>query len=390
MDGNTIPISENTTVIVKVSGDLFLQGIEQAEVRFHGGEDRIRVNQSNDNLYIETHASMDLMVPQKANVIIEKVGGSAFVQDIEGSLVVQKIGGDLAMQRLSTVRIEKVGGGCMIEGVGEALMVHKVGGDLTLRQAAGSVEIGTVGGEADLQLIGGAVEARAGGDLKLYITEDLSDPISLRAGGKAELFLPSNLNASFTLNSSAENIDLRLNNQISKVVEEIDAGRYEFTLGEGGPDVVVRTGGDIYISDESREPESITGELERRESAWKEAREGRGHPSWSGGFGFDRTSAWADMISRRAQEAARRAEQRAQTAMRRTEDQIRNAAEREMRRAERRSGFVVPHPPEPPRSPGKSVTEQERMMVLQMLQDNKITVEQAERLLAALEGKFNI
>jgi hypothetical protein len=389
MDGNTIPISENTTVIVKSSGDLFLQGIEQGEVRFQSGEDRIRVNQSNDNLYIETHASLDISVPQQANVIVEKVGGSAFLTDLQSSLVVQKIGGDLALQRMNNVRIEKVGGGCLIEGVSDSIVIHKIGGDLTLRQAAGSVEVNMVGGEIDIQMIGGAVSARAGGNLKLYITEDLGGPVSLRAGGSAELYVPSNVNAEFVLNSSAQSIALVLRNQSQQMVDDMDAGHFQFSLGGGEQRVELRTGGDMRVSDESREPESITGELERRENAWKEARERRGHPSWSGGFGFDRTSAWADMISRRAQEAARRAEQRAQSAMRRTEDQIRQAAEREIHRSEWRGGGPrPPAPPAPSRPQRNAVTEQERLMVLQMLQENKISVDQAEKLLAALEGRF--
>jgi hypothetical protein len=240
-------------------------------------------------------------------------------------------------------------------------------------------------------VIGSAVQARTGGDLKLYITGDLGGAVSLRAGGNASLFIPSTVSAQFSLSSSAANIDLRFNNQSPPLIEEIDAGKYEFTLGGGDQQVEMRTGGDIRLSDEAREPEPITGELERRENAWKEGRERRGNPSWSGGFGFDRTSAWADMISRRAQEAARRAEQRVQSASRRTEEQIRQAAEREMRRAEWRPGThgqAHPHPPEPPKPPKSSVTEQERLMVLQMLQENKITVEQAEKLLAALEGRF--
>ena len=120
----------------------------------------------------------------------------------------------------------------------------------------------------------------------------------------------------------------------------------------------------------------------------------RGSPAWSAGFGFDRSSAWADMVSRRAQEAARRAEQRSQAAMRRTEDQIRQAAERQGRHEYERgfgsfSGPPAPPTPPAPVEPAAPVTDQERLLVLQMLQEQKITVEQAEKLLAALEGRFN-
>ncbi len=390
MDGNTIPVGEGTTIIVKASGDLFLEGQDASEVHFQSSEDRIRVNQSNDTLYIETHASMDLEVPRGMNLIVEKVGGSAMLQDLSGSLQVQKVGGDLALQRVAAVRIEKVGGNCMIEGVSDTLSINKVGGDLVVREVAGMVEVGSMGGSGDLQVMGdGALQARAGGDLRLYITENLFGHTVLRAGADIKIYLPSNINGHFLLLSSGEQIRLELTHQTEMLQNVIEERRFEFTLGEVGAELEAQAGSDITLSDQPVEPRSISGELERRETAWKEARERRGNPTWSGGFGFDRTSAWADMISRRAQEAARRAEQRAQSATRRTEEQIRMAAEREVYRAERHSGFGSPTPPPPPPPAADPVSEQERLMVLQMLQEKKISVEQAEKLLAALEGRFN-
>jgi hypothetical protein len=389
MDGNTIPVAENTTIIVKASGDLFLEGQEAGEVHFKSSESRIRVHQANDTLYVETHASMDLTVPRRNNVIVEKVGGSGFVQDLSGSLLVQKIGGDLAMQRLGSVRIDKVGGNCLIVGVSDGLTVGKIGGDLSMRTVMGPVLINTIGGDGDLQVgMVETMEARAGGDIRVYISEAVNQKALIRAGGDAEIFLPSNARAQFSLNSGGETVSLNLTRQAETIQESIDVHNYEFKLGEGGAQFEVMAGGDIRISDEMIEPEAIVSELERREEAWKESRDRRGSPSWSGGFGFDRSSAWAEMVSRRAQEAARRAEQRTQAAMRRTEEQISQAAEREMRRSW--AGMPpIPQPPSPQRPPVERVTEQERLMVLQMLQENKITVEQAEKLLEALEGRYN-
>jgi hypothetical protein len=396
MESNVFPISENTTVIVRSSGDLYLRGEGKGELRFQSSEDRIRVNQSNNNVYVETHASLDLEVPRETNVIVEKVGGSALLQDLNGTLTVQKVGGDLGIQRMVKVTIEKVGGTCLIDSVSESLSVGKVGADLTVRQALGRVQVGTVGGSCDLQVLGGDdLEVRSGADTRLYITDGMSGKISLRAGSSIKIYIPSNANGRLSLNSSGENIELRLTHQDKATPEEINARRYELKLGTGGAQIEATAGADILVSDEEVEPESISIELERREVAWKEARERRGGPSWSAGFGFDRTSAWAEMVSRRAQEAAQRAEQRAQRAVRRTEEQIRMAAERQIRQAVE-SDFTgpghpfshIPHPEPPPVSRSEPVSEQERMVVLQLLSEKKITVEQAEKLLAALEGRF--
>lgn len=400
MEGNTIPVSEGTTVIVKVSGDLFLQGEGEMEVRFRSSEERVRVNQTNENLYIETHASLDVSVPRTARVIIEKVGGSAFIQDLEGALTVQKIGGDLALRRIGELQIEKVGGSCMAEDIHQPAVIQKVGGDLSVRHAVSPFDATMIGGTGSLEIAGeGAVSIRAGGDLRAFLYGQTGGPVSLRAGGELTAVIPENANLQMVVDSSAENIQISLNRQAQALEKVIEERRFETQFGEGAAVWELRAGGDMRINDHDLEPESIGEELERRAAAWIEARDRGGNVSWTGGFGFDRTSAWADMISRRAQEAARRAEQRTQAAMRRTEDQIRRAAEREMRRGEGGFNFnfpgsppVPPHvhqphqPVQPPVPPAPRVSAQERMLVLQMLQEGKISIEQAESLLAALEG----
>jgi hypothetical protein len=62
------------------------------------------------------------------------------------------------------------------------------------------------------------------------------------------------------------------------------------------------------------------------------------------------------------------------------------SAERAKRRAERAAGswgFPAGRPPAPPSEP---VTDQERLMILKMVEEGKITADQAAQLLSALEG----
>jgi hypothetical protein len=98
--------------------------------------------------------------------------------------------------------------------------------------------------------------------------------------------------------------------------------------------------------------------------------------------------------SMRAQDQSERVQHRVDAAMRR--------AEEKMRSAERRSAHMgisvgrwgvnfggprPPVPPAPPRPPSDPVTDEERLTILKMLQEKKISLQEAEKLLAALEGK---
>jgi hypothetical protein len=111
-------------------------------------------------------------------------------------------------------------------------------------------------------------------------------------------------------------------------------------------------------------------------------------------------------IKRRFEEATRRAERK----VREVEQQMRTV-EIKMQNADRKSHHqhlhtghpLPPRPPVPPRGPSsrrwnfgfettasadasQPVSDEERMVILKMLQDKKITSEQADQLLAALEG----
>jgi hypothetical protein len=44
-------------------------------------------------------------------------------------------------------------------------------------------------------------------------------------------------------------------------------------------------------------------------------------------------------------------------------------------------------PPQPPKPPAEPISDAERMAILKMVQDKKITADEASKLLAALEGQ---
>ncbi len=388
MEGNAIPVSENTQIIIRTSADLYLSGGEQSEVRFFGSEERLRISrEEEDTLRIENHSGLDLVVPHGARIHVERVGGSAFMQDL-GMLEVQKVGGDLAMQRVDQVEIGKVGGSLTVRQVNGVFQVGKVGGDLTAHEMGEKILVESVGGSGSIQMPGGEeCTLRVGGDLSIFFTRSVCTTTALRSGSSTSIYLPENVDSRFEVYSDAEEINLDLKKQSEPMNVTLDQRRYSFTLGEGQSRLELRAGSEIALSDSGKEPPSLSGEFDRLETSWNNARENRARYGWPGHFDPSRSAAWADMVSRRAQEAAHRAEQRVQAAMRRMEESS-HRAEHE--------AFFGWNPGEPPPTPpvappvgrDSKVSQQERMMVLQMLQENKITVEQAEALLSALEGKF--
>ena len=92
----------------------------------------------------------------------------------------------------------------------------------------------------------------------------------------------------------------------------------------------------------------------------------------------------ATSIQEKVQVAMRRAEEKLAEAIRKVEQRTQEAEGRRRKPV----GWVAP--PAPPPGPSKArrtpATDEERMMILRMVEQSKISVEQAEKLLAALNG----
>ncbi len=126
---------------------------------------------------------------------------------------------------------------------------------------------------------------------------------------------------------------------------------------------------------------------------------GEGQPQVEfGSVGTPDFSHFHDHFAQRVQEATQNAQRHRERAEQRVEAAMRRAEEK-MRASERRANFVgvavgrgaVGRPPSsvapPPAPVNEPVSDGERLVVLQMLQNKKISLEEAEKLLAALEGK---
>jgi hypothetical protein len=156
------------------------------------------------------------------------------------------------------------------------------------------------------------------------------------------------------------------------VEQDPEATERVVVLGSGSARINLSAGGDVRLTNQANAAESV---------------EEFGNFA---GLNFD-WSGFGERISRQVEQVTARAAKRAEEAARRAE----RHAERQARRwggnvkAGRwnwdlnPSGSGLPKPPAPPSEP---VADEERMAILKMLQEKKITSEQAEQLLRALEG----
>jgi dsDNA-specific endonuclease/ATPase MutS2 len=112
-----------------------------------------------------------------------------------------------------------------------------------------------------------------------------------------------------------------------------------------------------------------------------------------------------ERIAQRSRQASERATVRMQEKMRRMQEKLdrklaeaQRRADQKARAAQRHAHLKVagrrmwdfpmpPTPPTTPEPPGEAVSDEERLTILRMLEEKKITLEEADNLLSALEGK---
>ncbi len=360
--------------------------------------------------------------------------GTVKIQNVYGNLEARSIEGDLEAERIDS--------NATIRNVEGHLKISFVGGNLTIDEVTGGVEASANGNlimrcepEGDQRYA-----LKAGGNLTWMISEDASAQVEIRKAAKISANLPGMSGAprapySFTMGEGEARIELEANGNVNLNPEEpqFDFDFHFENFDEVGAANAAADSADAIADQVTRQIEAQMEMLERQlENHLSHLTD---HISMSG-----LTQEQAERVQQRAREASERAAQRAQEKMRLAQERLERKmaavqqrveqrarqAEQRARQAEQRAqnrerrgwsfGFNMPEssrppmppippippmpsrppmppvPPSAPRAPSTPevenlVSDDERLVVLRMLKEKKISLEQAEKLLAALEGK---
>jgi hypothetical protein len=300
------------------------------------------------------------------------------------------------MRNVGAVQVVSVGGDMSLRGCAGSFKAKSVGGDASLHEIKGDVEI-VVGADLYLRGAEGNVMAKVGSDAAVYLRPLPGTQAEIFAGSDVLLRLPAKANVELELQGcDDESIRVDLPN-----VEPVEMGMArKVVMGSGGAKIKAVAGSEVIVTSRNEEWENVA-EFDPL---------GRDGPFAPGEFPglsselHERISRRVEEATRRALESSMRAQEQSDRVQRRVDAAMRRAEEK-MRTAERRSMHmgikvgrygvsvdrpippVPPVPPVPPRAQSDPVTDEERLTILKMLQDKKISLQDAEKLLAALEGK---
>ena len=376
----SIPVKPENKLNIKATEDLSVQGTEQniltAVVR---QSDSFKYTEAVGKCEVKATSDCRLLIPATMIVTVERVGGDASISGLTGRVIVGKVGGDLVLQNLSGASVETVGGDLSLKNAGIALEIVRVGGDL-FGTGVQSLSSRAVGGDVFLQQVSGDLNLVAGGDIEMEIKETEVPVISVKAGGDIRLVVPPEAKAQLEMHSNGGAISIHAGGQEGEWQQE------EFTLplGEGGNMVRLTAGGDITITDQDGINRDFEGVFDSSVDHWhyfgaeleKQIRESIGTATES--------MHWATQT---ANEAGEKARKKVEKAMRKMESKGVNINHTGVNvdRNGKQVDVTFGVPFQTKEKPKSGPSDEERLLVLKMLQEKKITAEEADNLLSALD-----
>jgi hypothetical protein len=351
--------------IESVSGDLRLVGWDNDEILVKPDDEQALTVQHHDDLVtIICRDDLSLNVPHHASFHIQSVDGDMSVRNLTGMLDVDAVGGDAALREVGKIVIGTVGSDFSLRGAKGDVHVKSIGGDASLREVDGSLTLDSVADDLAVRGVGGNLNVNVDEDVVVHLDPKPGQEYYVLAGDDILVVLPPDANATLSLRGDNINVDW-------PGIEPEDTTSRTVVLGEGAAKINLNAGGDLVVTSRSDVAESASeyGNFAGMMFDW-------------GGFGRD----LGQNISRRAQEAAERAARKAEAAGRRAERQLERQFGKHAGRQGARLSWSWDSNQMPKASKADPVSDEERMTILRMLAEKKITSEEAEKLFSALEG----
>jgi hypothetical protein len=392
----TITLSDSDMPVLRieqVEGDLIIQAWAQRQVVAKVDEEEdLTIEQRPDTLVMRCRGDLNLRTPSAAHITIVRVQGDSKIAGVSGPLHIEQIQGDLQLRDGGDTRIDMVHGDLAIRQIAGELTVDTVAGDAAIAGVHGHLLISRVEDDLSLAGIHGSIEATAGDDVSLHLNPRRGERYEIAADGDISCRIPEDTDASISLRAGGDIVIRKL-----AVAAGEDERSLDFVLGDGGAQLTLQARGDIALA--GRPPGwGTTPGFDDLFSS----------PEMEGEFGLQATE-MAEELGRRIEvqiEAATqqidaklaefdgdafsiRVQDLVQAALHKAEALVAQAvssAESRRSASERRTP-MPPQPPRPARPTAPPVSSEERLAILRMVEEDVITVEQAEALLTALRGK---
>jgi hypothetical protein len=414
-----LDISEKPTIKLEVKGNLTLKGWEQQQVQvMTDNEESLMLERDGDEVSCQCQENCSIYVPVGSTIICDRIYGNATIKSLHGDLKASEVSGNLLLREVNSVSIGQLDGNLTAKNISGDLSVDSAHGNVSARDVQGDFVItDKAHGNISLEDVDGNARAKADGNITLRLDPAIGNSYQFETGSNLVCRIPPDSSAEIEI-PAAERITINIPG-ITRP-DDIQAP-YNLTIGEGEAKLILSAGGNLLLGassldwgfedfdvDIGEDIESMTevineqvtqqieAQLEMLEQQLETQMDNLSTMISTSGLSPEK----AERIVEKARSASERASTRAQAKLQRAHEKLqrkleaaRRRAERQARTAERaardrrRRPSTFEWSPPQPETPGEPVSDEERLMILEMLEQGKISTEEAEQLLSALESK---
>ncbi len=406
MSQHTIPIDDiSRLVIISTGGSLYLTGWNRDEIRVKDHSEQDSFNKKKDLIEITFPNDGIVHLPHHLPVTIESVGKDAVIKGIGSPIQISSVGGDLILSDVSPSNVKSVGGDVFAKRIQGDLVIENVGKDCLINNVNGQLSLQQVGNDIQIEKVAGGIEVLAGGDGQVNFSPVPWQAYSIKTGGDMSIAIPEDSNAELSIKSKQNEITVKR----GSIDEKVTDGDFTLQIGEGGPSIMLSAGGSVFVASDNynwlsplqmnaeqfesiavdfsaQTAEQIKNHLGHLEIDLRESLSSLSESMESAGLSEENLQ----QIKIQIEESSRLAIQKAELAAAKAQAKV----EKSIAKAQRKAQKIKKKTREfdldqffASQAEKKSVSDSERLMILEMLQEKKISPEEADDLLKALEGK---
>lgn len=403
-------------ITIECPGDCVISVPYNSRVRIGSVGGDCNMKELGETLSVEQIGG-DCRMVEMSSLEVDSVGGDCLIQNADGHVTLNAVGGDLRIHEAGTVAVVSVGGDAGLQRIHGSVNCTQAGGDLRARAITGHVN-GEARGDVNVAHTAGNINVQAGANALVALDGGPAQRVNVHARADIRCRMPAEIAAQVHARSrggiTLRNLPVTVDNAHDAhfyLGEDDDSQATVIDLDALGSLVLEGLDASSFSTEETfagfgdfgARVDDLADHMSRRLESRLE------HLSRHLEQRLTNNDELAARIQEKVQNAMRQAERKIAKALEKAESRAKRAEEetarREARHAERAQRAqrrnrshtysysmstaprppVPPVPPTPPRAPkSPAVSEEERMRILRMVEQGTISVEQAEKLLAAL------
>jgi len=414
----TIDVGKRTAVVLQdIGGDVVLKGWGRDEIQLAGPQDQITTRDEGERIFVTCEITtrdegerifvtcagdLSLFLPHRLSVDLKKVGGDASLANLGGDLTILQVGGDLTLRDVHHTKVEDVGGDLLARHLRDSLAIHRLGGDCIIHDLDGQMTGTGIGGDLLAHEIGGGVDVTVGGDIHARFSPVPWQVYAFNAKGDLFVRVPEDSNARYKITSQQVSITLPKGED----GQRINKPEFVYEMGKGGPQVTLAAQGEVTLGTDAGKwsPDfrfdadlegladhisaHTTAQIQDQLSSLEKHLDKHLSGVAKSLETLDLPQEKLQQIQNKIEDASRRATLKAHKATQKAEAKLEKKLALAQKKA-RRKGTTFDWQEFVSQKERESfqASEDERLLILKMLEEKKISAEEADELLSALGGK---